>query len=95
MLLVVTTISFALVLLLPGSPVDFLIGEGPDPELIERLEKELGLGRPIYVQYFDWLTDVFRGDLHYSIRAHQPVTAELKNRIPVTLELGIFSLLLS
>ncbi len=94
-ILVVTMITFSLILLLPGDPAAILLGEEADPELLEKFRRELGLDKPIPVQYVNWLGDVFRGDLHSSLRTHLPITTELKNRIPVTLELSILSLLLT
>ena len=94
-ILVVTMITFSLILLLPGDPAAILLGEEADPELLEKFRRELDLDKPIPVQYVNWLGDVFRGDLHSSLRTHLPITTELKNRIPVTLELSILSLLLT
>ena len=93
--LVVTMITFSLVLLLPGDPAAILLGEEGDAELLEKYRKELGLDRPIHIQYIDWLSDVVRGDWHHSLRTHLPITEEIKNRLPVTLELGLLGLALA
>ena len=94
-ILVVTMITFSLVLLMPTDPTDIIMGEEVNPALLERVTRELGLDKPIPVQYINWISDVFTGDLRHSIRTHLPVTTELKNRIPVTLELGFLGLALS
>ena len=61
----------------------------------EALERELGLDVPWYVQYVRWMAGVFRGDLGESFRGQSPVTDEILPRLPVTLELGFFAMLIS
>jgi peptide/nickel transport system permease protein len=58
---------------------------------LEDLRAKLGLNRPIYVQYFDWLGSVVRGHLGESLWTRQPVLSELTRRLPVTVTLGIFA----
>ncbi|HEV7663137.1 MAG TPA: ABC transporter permease, partial [Chloroflexota bacterium] len=59
------------------------------------LRQELGLDRPMHLQYLDWLTTLARGDLGHSFKSRNPVAAELGSRIPVTLELGFLALLIA
>jgi peptide/nickel transport system permease protein len=61
----------------------------------EARREELGLNRPIPVQYVDWVGRMFQGDFGRSIRARQPVIDEIKERLPATLELAVLSFLLS
>ena len=63
--------------------------------LREVLERELGLDVPWYVQYVRWMAGVFRGDLGESFRGQSPVTDDILPRLPVTLELGFFAMLVS
>ena len=58
---------------------------------LEELRAKLGLNRPIYVQYFEWLGQVVRGDLGESLWTKRPVRDELAARLPVTLELGLLA----
>ncbi len=61
----------------------------------EALEREFGLDVPWYVQYVRWMAGVFRGELGESFRGQSPVTDEILPRLPVTLELGFFAMLIS
>ena len=94
-LIIVTFLVFLLLFLSPGDPVLMLVpidelGQMTDEEM-DRLRSELGLDRPIYIQYADWLVDVLRGDLGRSIHQRRPVVDLLAARFPVTLELALLS----
>ncbi|MDH3970412.1 MAG: ABC transporter permease subunit [Rhodospirillales bacterium] len=89
----VTVIAFSFIRLVPGDPIELLIGErGIDPERHAYLLREMGLDRPWYVQYFDFLGNVLQGDLGRSIVTKQPVFLEFLELFPATLELSIFAL---
>ena len=62
--ILVTAVSFALIFVLPGDPAMLIIGDrsAGSPELYQSLRRDLGLDRPVYVQYFDWLGKVVKGD---------------------------------
>ena len=94
---ILTAIAFSLVYLLPGDAASLLVPaeEGVSMEKLAEIRHELGLDRNIVVQYFDWLDDVLRGDLGYSIRTNLRITEEIKNRAPVTIELGILATLVA
>jgi peptide/nickel transport system permease protein len=91
------TIFVFLMLHLSGDPITLLSGGGEalDQQQIAALRARYNLDRPLVMQYFLWLGKVFHGDLGTSIVTQQPVTYELKYRIPVTLELGFFAWLFS
>lgn len=94
-LIIVTFLVFLLLFLSPGDPVLLLVpveehNQLTDDEL-DQLRSELGLDRPIYIQYADWLLDVLRGDLGRSIHQRRPVVDLLTARFPVTLELALLS----
>jgi peptide/nickel transport system permease protein len=93
--LLVTVIVFVLVRLSPGDPVLVYAGEERDPDSLAALRTELGLDRPLPVQYVAWLSHAVRGDLGRSIRSRQPVRDAIVERLPATLELGGAALLLS
>lgn len=87
--------TFLLLRLAPGDPVRVMLGEDADAETVERIRGELGLDRPLPVQYVLWASRVVQGDLGRSIRTNQPVTEAIAERVPVTLELALLSLALS
>lgn len=98
-LIIVAFLVFLLLFLSPGDPVLLLIpieeaGQLTDAEM-DQLRSKLGLDRPIYAQYADWLLDVLRGDLGRSIHQRRPVVDLLAARFPVTLELALLSVLLA
>jgi peptide/nickel transport system permease protein len=89
-LFLVSVIVFSLVHLIPGDVVDVLMGEGHDDPLVEAaLRKELGLDKPIVVQYVYWLGNVLQGDLGKSVITHKPVTQMIATRFPATLLLAL------
>jgi peptide/nickel transport system permease protein len=93
----VTILVFLLVRLLPGDVVQQISGETAQlsEEGRQEVRHELGLDKPVYQQYFIWMSHVLRGDLGKSLQTKVSVSSELKNRLPVTVELGIIALLLS
>lgn len=95
--LLVSIISFALLFLLPGDPARLILGDqqAGNQEAYEAVRKEMGLDRPVPLQYLDWLGKTLRGDLGKSTRDRQPVTEGIRERLPVTLELAAFALLLA
>lgn len=90
-LLIVSLCVFSLTNLLPGDPVQALLGEdiAVTPEVEERLREDLGLNDPIPVQYFNWLRSAVSGDLGTSIQSNQGVWEALGDRLPVTLQLAL------
>ena len=94
-LLLVSLGVFMLIHVIPGAPVETLLGERAHPETVRRLREQLGLDQPLTKQYVIWLARVLRGDLGRSIRTPQPVTEALWQRLPVTLHLTIQAMLLS
>lgn len=91
----VISLTFALVRLAPGDPADFLLPPGADAVEVARLRAELGLDRPMLVQYARWLGSMLRADLGTSIASARPVTAMLGEAAPVSLGLGAASLFLT
>jgi peptide/nickel transport system permease protein len=91
----VLSLTFALLRLAPGDPATFLLPPGATASDATRLRAELGLDRPLAVQYAQWLGSTLRGDLGTSFADRRPVTAVLADALPVSLGLGALSLLLS
>jgi peptide/nickel transport system permease protein len=89
---------FAWLHALPGSPAESLLGERATPQAVAQVRSQLGLDRPIYVQYWRYVQTVGEGDLGTSIATRRPVTDEIKERFPATIELtfaaGVLAILL-
>jgi peptide/nickel transport system permease protein len=92
-LFIVSIIVFMIVHLTPGNPAFIILGEDSSPEAVEQLEQQLGLDKPIVVQYFDWLRNIFVGDLGQSVYSEQQVTQIIEERIGPTFSLMIISML--
>lgn len=90
----VSVITFAVFQILPGDPVRTMLGTEADETQIENLRNELGLNRPLYEQYFDWIQGLFTGDLGNSIRFSMPVSELLMERLPVTLSVASMALVI-
>ncbi len=88
----VATLVFAVTNILPGDPVDLMLGETARPAQREVLRKALGLDRPLYVQYADYLGGLLRGDLGTSLHKKRPVARMLAERIPASAELTLAAL---
>jgi peptide/nickel transport system permease protein len=88
---IVTVTVFVFMRLTPGDPVQVEFGIETTPELLEAKRHELGLDRPIVVQYVDWVWRMARGDFGRSLRAREPVGDLIKERLPATLELAVLA----
>ncbi|MCZ6552822.1 MAG: ABC transporter permease [SAR324 cluster bacterium] len=86
-LLGVLTLVFFLLHLVPGDPVDVMLGESALPADREQMRAQLGLDRPIAVQYVVYLRNALSGDLGTSFTSRRAVMAEIAERLPATLEL--------
>jgi peptide/nickel transport system permease protein len=78
---------------LPAGPAESLLGERATPETIAQIEEQYGLDEAIHVQYWKYVQTVAQGDLGTTIRTRRPVTDELKERFPATIELTFAALL--
>ena len=93
----VTVISFAIILLVPGDAAIALLPEDAlrDEELYQFYRRELGLDLPLPVQYLNWVGKVLQGDLGVSFRNQQPVLEGIAQRLGPTIELSLLSMLVS
>lgn len=91
----VAIVAFVFMRAMPGDPVDIMMGEASwtSEEEIAALREEMGLDEPIHIQLWAYLKRVFAGDLGYSIIRSRPVAEIIKEALPATIELAIFSLL--
>jgi len=86
---------FVLTHILPSNPAALRAGPLATEELIARYAHEMGLDRPLYVQFFNYSRQLLRGDLGESWRTEQPVLQELRQRLPATLELASTAFILA
>ena len=94
-LLVVSLIVFGGTEVLPGDVANAILGQGATPENLEVVRRELGLDRPAYIRYFEWLGGLFTGDLGNSLATQRPVSEILGPRLPKTLMLGGYAALIA
>lgn len=91
----VVIVTFILTRALPGDPAAYFAGPAATAEAVEEVRRQLGLDRPLFVQFFHYLADLARGDLGTSLTTGQPVLAEITTRLPASAELTLVGLLLS
>lgn len=91
----VTVLCFFMLKVTPGDPATAILGVQASPQEVERLRRSLGLDQPWFVQLGIWAGNVMRGDLGISYISKKPVSELILARLPVTLELTIFSMLLA
>lgn len=91
----VSVLVFLMLRMIPGDAVAIMLGANTDitPERIENLRRSLGLHLPLHEQYLQWLGGVLRGDFGNSIWTGRPVSREILDRLPVTLEITFLGLL--
>jgi peptide/nickel transport system permease protein len=89
----VSVLVFLFIRALPGGPAIALLGERANQQSIEAIESDLGLREPIHVQYGNYISNLATGDLGSSISTRRPVSDELAERFPATVELGLAALL--
>src|SRR3989442_5617265 len=94
-LLLVTAGVFMLLHLTPGDPIDVMMAESVDATVKEHLRHELGLDRPLHVQYAAWMGRLLRGDLGRSIRNGEPVIENVSRRLRPSLELALGAMAIS
>jgi len=86
-LFAVLTLVFLLVRVAPGDPAVAALGDYASKEAVEALREKMGLNAPLYVQYFQFLAGLFRGDLGRSLINSRPVASQIASVFPYTLEL--------
>ena len=95
MLFFISVVSFALIKLAPGDPVQTFVTPNMSPDDVQRMRHSLGLDRPAYIQYLIWLQNLGVGNFGYSLINHRPVLTLVLERLPATVGLMGASLLLS
>jgi peptide/nickel transport system permease protein len=94
-LLLISLLVFLLIHAAPGDPTLLLLGEETNAVDVARAKERWGLDRPIYVQYWKFLQSAVTGDLGKSFRYGEPVTRVIKARLPATIELAIFAIIIA
>ena len=90
----VTLLTFALIRMIPGDPVEVMMGERRvDPVMHAEAMERLGLNKPLYAQYFDYIGQLAQGDLGQSLRTRESVWSEFLTLFPATVELALAALL--
>lgn len=92
-LFLVAVIVFTLIRLIPGDPATIMLSDLDDPLVIEQMRKDLGLDRPIPVQFGLWLGRIFQGDFGVSIRTSEPVLEAIFDRFTVTATVVLLAVL--
>lgn len=91
----ISIVVFSVLRLIPGDPAKIMAGEEAPQEVVERLRVELGLDKPVHVQYIHFMRKALQGDLGKSIRLGSPVSDELVRRFPLTVKLALLSTVLA
>ncbi|WP_035586765.1 ABC transporter permease [Hippea jasoniae] len=95
MVLIILTIVFFVLRVLPGNPVLAMLGPKAPPSVVKAMEHQMGLDKPILVQYADYLKNIAKGDFGRSTVTSMPVLKELMQKFPATLELTIFAMIVA
>ena len=90
-----SVVTFAIMQLTPGDPARFILGQRASPETVEALRRQLGLHKPVYLQYLDFLTGAVQGDFGQSLQTREPVTNRIAQRFPYTLQLSVSGLIVA
>lgn len=91
----VSILTFSLIHVIPGDPAKSLLGEKSTEAQLEQLREEMGLNDPLYVQYGRYVGNVLQGDLGVSSKSKEAVSTEIMNRLPATVELAMFAMILA
>jgi peptide/nickel transport system permease protein len=94
-LFLVSLIVFTLINLIPGDPALLMAGGEAGRDVVEALRKQMGLDKPVVVRYLMWLHRLVQGDLGKSVRDGRPVLDVLLQKLPVTIQLAVVSMLVS
>src|SRR3954452_18220995 len=95
-ILLTSIVVFLMLYLIPGDPASIYVGESQaTPERIAQIRHSLGFDRPLYVQYGDFLWKAAHGNLGRSVQTNRPVTQEVLDRLPNTIQLAVAAMLLA
>jgi peptide/nickel transport system permease protein len=95
MLFILLTLLFVVLRIMPGDPVSAMLGGHAPQYVIDNKKAELGLNKPIFAQYLDYLVELAHGDLGRSMILQEKVTTPIKERLPATIELTMCGLIVT
>lgn len=93
-LVLVSLITFFVFQVMPGDPVRIMLGTDASQVQMDALSKQLGLDKPLFEQYIEWMKGVITGDFGQSIRFSLPVSDLMMDRLPITISLALMSILI-
>ncbi|MEO6695192.1 MAG: ABC transporter permease [Ignavibacteria bacterium] len=91
----VLTVTFCLLYIIPGDPARMMLGQRADVASVEAVREELGLNRPVYIQYIKFMANAFQGDLGRSYATNREVVKTILEKFPATALLSLSALLIS
>lgn len=91
----VLTVTFCLLYIIPGDPARMMLGQRADVSSVEAVREELGLNKPVYVQYVRFMGNAFQGDLGRSYSSNRQVVQTILQKLPATAILSLSALLIS
>jgi len=91
----ISILIFIIARVIPGDPARLVLGESATPQSLEAIRREMGLDKPIWMQYLIYTEGILRGDLGKSVRTNRPVLRDLLDYFPATLELTLAAILLN
>lgn len=91
----VSVLVFSIIYLIPGNPAQVILGQRATTEAIAEVERQLGLDRPLIVQYFSYIGDLFTGDLGTSIKTKTPISEEIWPYLAATIELTFVAMMIA
>ncbi len=94
-LLGISILVFFMIQLIPGDPAEMMLGERASEQSLKRLREELGLDKPLYIQYGLFMSRLIRGDLGRALKTNEKITTEIAQRFPATIELSIAAMIIA
>ncbi len=92
---IVIVLTFILTRVIPGDPARMLAGDTATPEMLSQVTQQLGLDKPLPIQFVNYLNGLIHGNLGYAWHTSSPVMTDFAARLPATLELALCSLLIA
>jgi ABC-type dipeptide/oligopeptide/nickel transport system permease component len=94
-ILLISLLVFSLIHAAPGDPTLMLLGEETNAEEVAKAKQRWGLDQPLYIQYIKFLLSALQGEFGRSFKFAEPVTSVIKTRLPATIELAVFSIIIA
>jgi len=94
-LFVVSIITFAVLMIIPGDPAQLILGTEATPDVVQELHSAMGLDKPLYEQYGNWLFNLLKFDMGTSYLYGESVTTLILNCLPITLSVALYSMIIA